>query len=282
MFPYQQSVAETLTELKSSLRGLSSEESLARLTIHGPNELVEKKKKTHPRMFLDQFKDFMILVLIAAAIISGIIGEASDTIAIIVILVLNAVLGFTQEYRAEKALTALKKMAASSATVLRNNEHCAVPAADLVPGDIVVIEAGGIVPADMRIIESARLKIEEAALTGESEPIEKSVATIAGEALPLGDRRNMLYKGTIVTHGRGTGVVTATGMGTELGRIAAMIQDEEEGTTPLQKRLAHFGRRISIVILIICAVVFAMGLLRGEPAANIFLVAVSLAVAAIP
>jgi len=280
--PYQLAVQEVLKELKTVREGLSDEEALSRLRQYGPNELVEKKKKTLFMMFLGQFSDFMILVLIVAAIISGIIGEASDTIAIIVILVLNAVLGFAQEYRAEKAMAALKKMAASSAAVLRNNEHCAVPAAELVPGDIVLLEAGNVVPADLRILESARLKIEEAALTGESLPVEKQTEALHGEALPLGDRKNMLYKGTFVTYGRGTGVVAATGMETELGRIAAMLQAEEEGKTPLQKRLAHFGKRIAIAVLIICAIVFVAGLLRGEPAVRIFLVAVSLAVAAIP
>jgi Ca2+-transporting ATPase len=279
---HQKSVEEALTELKSTRSGISAREAQERLLYYGPNELVEKKRKTAAAMFFDQFKDFMILVLIAAAIVSGIIGETSDTIAIIVILVLNAALGFTQEYRAEQAMAALKKMAASSAVVLRNNEHCAVPAAELVPGDIVLLEAGNVVPADLRLLESAHLKIEEAALTGESEPVEKHAEALSDEALPLGDRENMLYKGTFVTYGRGAGVVAATGMQTELGRIATMLQQEEEGKTPLQKRLAHFGKRIAIAVLVICAIVFVAGLLRGEPAIQIFLVAVSLAVAAIP
>jgi Ca2+-transporting ATPase len=276
------SIDEALKQLGSSPAGLLPAEAGLRLEQYGPNELVEKKKKTPFMMFLGQFSDFMILVLIVAAVISGIIGEASDTIAIIVILVLNAALGFTQEYRAEKAMAALKKMAASSAAVLRNNEHCAVPAVELVPGDIVLLEAGNVVPADLRLLESAHLKIEEAALTGESVPVEKQTDALSGEALPLGDRKNMLYKGTFVTYGRGMGVVTATGMETELGRIASMLQGEEEGKTPLQKRLAHFGQRIALAVLIICAIVFVAGLLRGEPAVRIFLVAVSLAVAAIP
>jgi len=275
-------IEQALKQLKSAPAGLSHAEAGVRLGQYGPNELVEKKKKTLFMMFLAQFSDFMIVVLIIAAVISGILGEASDTIAIIVILVLNAALGFTQEYRAEKAMAALKKMAASSAMVLRNNGHSAVPAAELVPGDIVLLEAGNTVPADLRLLEAARLKIEEAALTGESVPVEKQTAALFDEALSLGDRKNMLYKGTFVTFGRGTGVVTATGMQTELGRIAAMLQQEEEGKTPLQKRLAHFGQRIAIAVLCICAIVFFAGLLRGEPAIQIFLVAVSLAVAAIP
>jgi Ca2+-transporting ATPase len=282
MHLYQRSVADTLDELRSSLQGLTSQDAQARLKIHGPNELVEKKKKTRLMMFLDQFKDFMILVLIVAAVISGVIGEPADTAAIVVIVLLNAVLGFTQEYRAEKAMEALTKMAASLAVVLRDNEHQTIAASELVPGDIVVLEAGRIVPADMRVIESARLRIEEAALTGESLPVEKHPRALEQESLPLGDRKNMLYKGTIVTYGRGSGIVTATGMDTELGRIAAMIQGEEEGKTPLQKRLAAFGKKLAYAVLAICAIVFVAGLLREEEPVRMFLVAVSLAVAAIP
>ena len=282
MHPHQRSVADTLAELSSSLQGLTSDEAQVRLQSHGPNELVEKKKKTPVMMFLDQFKDFMILVLIAAAVISGVIGEPADTAAIVVIVLLNAVLGFTQEYRAEKAMEALKKMAASLAVVLRDNGHQTIAASELVPGDIVVLEAGRIVPADMRVIESARLRIEEAALTGESLPVEKHPQMLEQESIPLGDRKNMLYKGTIVTYGRGIGIVTATGMDTELGRIAAMIQGEEEGKTPLQKRLAAFGKKLAYAVLAICAIVFVAGLIREEEPVRMFLVAVSLAVAAIP
>jgi P-type Ca2+ transporter type 2C len=280
--PHRLSPEETLKSLDTTGAGLSAENARARLDRFGPNELREKARKTPLMMFLGQFSDFMILVLIAAAIVSGVIGEPSDTIAIIVILLLNAVLGFIQEYRAEKAMAALKKMAAANALVLRNGTHVTIPARELVPGDIVLVEAGNIVPADLRIIEAARLKAEEAALTGESLAIEKHTNALPVESLPLGDRKNMLYKGTFVTYGRGTGVVTATGMDTELGRIATLLQEQGEAKTPLQKRLAHFGKRISLAVLLICAIVFAGGLLRGEPAVNIFLVAVSLAVAAIP
>jgi Ca2+-transporting ATPase len=282
MSPYQLSAADTLLELRSSLRGLTSVEAQTRLKTNGPNELVEKKKKTILMMFLDQFKDFMILVLIAAAVISGMIGEPADTAAIIVIVLLNAVLGFTQEFRAEKAMDALKKMAAAFADVIRDNVRRTIAASELVPGDIVVLDAGRIIPADMRVIESAQLRIEEAALTGESVPVEKTAAALAGDALPLGDRKNMLYKGTIVTYGRGIGVVTTTGMNTELGRIASMIQGEEEGKTPLQKRLAVFGKKLAYAVLAICAIIFVTGLLRDEQPVRMFLVAVSLAVAAIP
>jgi Ca2+-transporting ATPase len=280
--PHQQSIQEVLAGLKTTLSGLAIEEARRRLQHYGPNELAAKARKTAWMMFFDQFKDFMILVLIAAAIVSGVIGEPADTAAIIVIVLLNAVLGFTQEYRAEKAMEALKKMAASLAVVIRDGQHQTLAASELVPGDITVLEAGRIVPADMRVIESAQLRIEEAALTGESLPIEKTAARLEAEALSVGDRKNMLYKGTVVTYGRGIGVVTATGMDTELGRIATLIQGEEEGKTPLQKRLAAFGRKLAIAVLAICAIIFVAGLARGEDAVRIFLVAVSLAVAAIP
>ncbi len=269
-------------ELGCSIQGLSLAEAEKRLQKYGLNELKEKKKKTPFIMFLDQFKDFMILVLIAAAVVSGIIGEPSDTIAIMVIVVLNAVIGFVQEYRAEKAMAALKSMAAPFATVLRDGNPVNIPASQLVPGDIVFLEAGKIVPADLRLIESVQLKIEEAALTGESVPVEKHTEPLHDEHLPLGDRKNMAYKGTFITYGRGKGIVVATGMDTELGRIATMLQQEEEVKTPLQKRLAVFGKRLAIAVLVICAIVFCIGVLRGEKPLLMLLTAISLAVAAIP
>ena len=183
-------------------------------------------------MFLNQFRDFMILVLIAAAVISGIIGEPSDTIAIAVIVILNAVIGFIQEYRAEKAMAALKKMSAPTATVIRDGIHAGIPASEIVPGDIVLLDAGSFVPADMRLIETAQLRLEEAALTGESVPVDKHTGALQDETMPLGDRKNMAYKGTMVAYGRGSGIVVATGMDTELGRIAKMLQEEEEVKTP--------------------------------------------------
>ena len=275
-------ISTVIEELGCSIQGLSLTEAEKRLQKYGPNELKEKKKKTPFIMFLDQFKDFMILVLIAAAIVSGIIGEPSDTIAIIVIVVLNAVIGFVQEYRAEKAMAALKSMAAPSATVLRDGSPVNIPASQLVPGDIVLLEAGNIVPADLRLIESVQLKIEEAALTGESVPVEKHTKPLHDEHLPIGDRKNMAYKGTFVTYGRGKGIVVATGMDTELGRIATMLQEEEEVKTPLQKRLASFGKKLAIAVLAICAIVFGIGVLRGEDPMLMLLTAISLAVAAIP
>jgi P-type Ca2+ transporter type 2C len=271
-----------LEGLGASFHGLSFEEAERRLDLYGSNELTEKKKKTPVAMFLDQFRDFMILVLIAAAVIAGIIGEASDAIAIMVIVILNAVIGFIQEYRAEKAMAALKKMAAPSAVALRDRQPVQLPAAGIVPGDIVLLEAGRVVPADIRLFKIAQLKLEEAALTGESIPVEKHSRAICDPALPLGDRKNMAFMGTFVAYGRGSGIVVATGMQTELGRIASMLAEEEEVKTPLQKRLAGFGKKLALATMAICAVIFFVGLLRNEPPLLMLLTAISLAVAAIP
>ncbi|MEW5947912.1 MAG: cation-translocating P-type ATPase [Thermodesulfobacteriota bacterium] len=279
---HQKKTDEVMEDLGSSLKGLSPEEAEKRLQEYGPNELKEKEKKTPFMMFLDQFKDFMILVLMAAAVISGIIGEPSDTIAIAVIVILNAIIGFVQEYRAEKAMAALKKMAAPTATVIRNGTPENIPASQLVPGDLALLEAGKVVPADLRLTEAAQLKVEEAALTGESVPVEKHTKALHDELLPIGDRKNMAYKGTFVTYGRGVGVITATGMDTELGKIATMLEEEEEVKTPLQKRLATFGQKLAIAVLAICAIVFTVGIMRGEPVFLMLLTAISLAVAAIP
>ena len=279
---HQKEVPEIFEHLASSSQGLPPDDARQRLHKYGQNELREKKKKSPLMMFLDQFRDFMIIVLIVAAIISGIIGELSDTIAIIVIVCLNAVIGFIQEYRAEKAMAALKKMAASAATVIRNGMPENIPATHLVPGDLVILEAGMVIPADMRLIETARLNVEEAALTGESVSVEKHTKSLHDEDVPIGDRKNMAYKGTLVSHGRGMGMVVATGMNTELGKIASMIQEAEETKTPLQKRLAAFGQKLALAVLVICAVVFGIGLLRGAPPLLMLLTAISLAVAAIP
>jgi Ca2+-transporting ATPase len=279
---HQKEINEVIEELTSSLQGLSHEEAERRLEKYGPNELKEKERKTPLMMFLDQFKDFMIIVLLCAAIVSGVIGEASDTVAIMVIVFLNAIIGFIQEYRAEKAMEALKKLAAPAATVIRGGSPSDIQASGLVPGDVAVLEAGKVVPADMRVIEAVRLKVEEAPLTGESVSVEKHTGALDEEMLPLGDRKNMLYKGTTISYGRGRGIVVATGMATELGRIAAMLQEEEEVRTPLQKRLTKFGQKLAIAILAICAIVFTVGIMRGAPPVLMLLTAISLAVAAIP
>ncbi len=279
---HQKTADEAMGELITSPQGISPHEAVKRLQEYGPNELAEKERKSPFLLFLDQFRDLMILVLVAAALISGIIGEPADTVAIIVIVILNAVIGFIQEYRAEQAMAALKKMSAPLAAVLREGKPMDIPAAELVPGDAVLLEAGRIVPADMRLIETAQLRTEEAALTGESLPVEKQMKPLHEATLPLGDRNNMVYKGTTVSAGRGVGVVVSTGMETELGKIATLLQGEEMVKTPLQKRLSRFGRNIAFAVLLICGVVFAAGTLRGEEPLRMLLTAISLAVAAIP
>mgnify|MGYP001176426392 CR=1 FL=1 len=273
-------VAERVATALST--GLADAEARSRLAEHGANEIAEGERRSPWLMLAGQFADFMILVLIAAAIISGVVGEPQDAIAIVVIVVLNAAIGFVQEYRAERTMAALRRMGAPHARVLRDGEVRDVAARELVPGDVVLLEAGNIVPADLRLVEAARLKVQESALTGESHAVDKQVLPIGEGDTALGERTNMAYKGTVVTYGRGRGIVAATGMATELGRIASLIQRAGEGRTPLQRRLAHFGRRLAFAALAICAIVFAAGLLRGEPLVLMFLTAVSLAVAAIP
>ncbi|MFA5171666.1 MAG: calcium-translocating P-type ATPase, PMCA-type [Sulfuriferula sp.] len=277
------SAEETIHRLETDAQaGLAPAEIAARLASYGANVLLEKPRRSLLRMLFDQFADFMILVLIGAAIISGMIGDASDTIAIIVIVALNAVIGFVQEFRAERAMAALKAMAAVNAKVMRKGEPVVLPASDIVPGDIVILEAGNVVPADLRLLEAAQLKVDEATLTGESSTVEKHTRALTEKDMPLGDRKNLTYKGTVVTYGRGLGVAVATGMDTELGKIAASLQEDGEIKTPLQKRLAKFGQRLALVVLAISAIVFVVGVMRGEPAILMFLTAISLAVAAIP
>lgn len=279
---HQLTTDEVLDMLGTSRQGLSGDEARRRLAEHGSNRLREFGRKSPLALFLGQFTDFMIIVLIVAAIVSGIIGDLTDTLAIIIIVILNAVIGFIQEYRAEQAMAALKRMAALQAEVLREGAPSFVPAADIVPGDLVFLDAGRIVPADLRLLETVRLKVDEAPLTGESMPVEKMTAAVAEPSLPPGDRKNMAFSGTRVGYGRGCGVVVATGMATEVGKIASMLQEEEGVKTPLQRRLAAFGRWLSAAILLICALLFAAGLVRGEPPLLMFMTAVALAVAAIP
>src|SRR5512143_1987962 len=272
----------TATRLGSDLdKGLTVAAAASRLERVGPAVRREAGRRRPLVMLASQFTDFMILVLIAAAVIAGIIGEPQDTIAIVVIVLLNGIIGFAQEYRAERAMAALKRMASPQARVIRDGQSALVDATDLVPGDLVALEAGNILPADLRLTELAALKVDESALTGESQPVDKRLAPLHEADLPLGDRLNLAYKGTVVTYGRARGLVVATGMQTELGRIATLLAGES-GRTPLQKRLARFGQHLALVVLAICAIIFVAGWLRGEPPLMMLLTAVSLAVAAIP
>lgn len=279
---HQKEADQIAADLKTSFQGISHAEAQKRLHQYGRNELREKKRKTSFVMFFEHFKNFLVIILIFAAVIAGIIGELVNALVIISIVILNAVIGFIQERRGEEAMAALKKMAAPFSTVLRDGFPVSIPSAAIVPGDVVLLEAGQIVPADMRLFECANLKVEEAALTGESVPVEKNIFFLEDEHLPIGDRENMVYQGTIVTYGRGRGIVVATGMATEMGMIAAMLQDVEDLKTPLQQRLAVFSRKLAFVILVICAILFANGIIRGEPLLPMFLTAISLVVAAIP
>jgi len=275
------SIEHTYQKLQSSLKGLAAEEVAARQEKYGPNSLEEKKKKPAWMIFISQFKDFMILVLIAAAVISGVIGDITDTVIILVIVLLNAVIGFIQEFNAEKAMEALKKMSTVMANVVRAGRPLQVPSTELVPGDIVELEAGNVIPADIRVVEAHNLQVNESALTGESVPVHKITGVLEDNEIPLGDRLNMGYKSSMVVNGRGLGVVVATGMETEIGRIAKMLQ-EDEMDTPLKKRMSDFGRKLSYIILGICVALFGIGLLRGEEPMNMLLISISLAVAAIP
>jgi len=274
-------IAEVFELLASGQKGLTSVAAEEKLIRNGLNQLEEGKKKSIAGILLSQFKDVMILILLGAAIISGFVGDLTDAIVILIIVILNAVIGFLQEYRAEKAMLALKQMAVTQTRVLRNGAVNWLPATVLVPGDVILLESGNVVPADVRIIESVNLKIEEAALTGESHPVDKVTYVLEQDSLPLGDQANMAFKGTFVTYGRGTAIVVATGMQTELGRIARMLQ-EEETLTPLQQRMTAFGKKLSILVLFLCIVFFIAGWLRGEDIIKMALTSISLAVAAIP
>ena len=280
---YQQSLEAIYQELKADERGLQQSEASQRLEQYGHNALNQQKTTSMLQKFFAQFKDFMIIVLLVAALIAAFTGEVVDAVIILLVVVLNAVFGVFQESKAEEAINALKEMAAPDATVLRDGEFKTVKSDELVPGDIVTLEAGDIVPADLRLIESASLKVEESALTGESVPVEKQAETLTADDLAIGDRLNMAYMNSNVTYGRATGMVVATGMQTEVGRIAGMIEAADETTTPLQANLTQLGKSLTILILVIATVVFGIGMLRGsESLINMLLTAISLAVAAIP
>ena len=285
---YNKEIKEIEKELDTNLeKGLVQEKVNEKLAKYGLNELKAEKKKSLIIKFLEQFKDFMIIVLIFAAIISGGIsiaqGEAiTDSIIILVVVIANAIIGVAQEAKAEKSLEALQKLSGHEAKVIRNGSVLVVPANDLVPGDIVVLDTGDYVPADLRVIEAVNLKSQESSLTGESVPVEKQAEKINEEEVPIGDRSNMLFSSSLITYGRGKAIVVETGMNTEVGKIANMLSSSEEKETPLQAKLNNLGKILGIVALLICAVIFAAGLIQGKPAVSMFMTAVSLAVAAIP
>jgi Ca2+-transporting ATPase len=266
----------------NAARGLTGAEAVRRLVRYGPNELKELVQKSPWLILWEQMTAVMVVVLIIAAAVSAALGDYKDTAAIMVIVLLNAALGFRQEYRAEKAMAALKRLAVPTVRVRRDGRVREIPAGDLVPGDIVQLEAGNLVPADGRLLESFNMKIQEAALTGESEPVEKDAQTMCESGQSLADRNNMVFMGTLVVYGRALAVVTETGMQTELGRIADMLQAVKREPTPLQRRLDRMGRILAVVALVVVAIIFTLGLLHGEAVRLMFLTAVSLAVAAIP
>lgn len=277
------STDEVLQKLKAPVdAGLNTEEAARRLASYGPNQLKEKPKRSFFSMVVEQFKSFVILLLVVASIISMILGEWVDAGAILAIVLLNAILGVIQESRAEEALAALKKMAAPEAQVIRDGKRVSIRSADVVPGDIVLLEAGNYIPADVRLIEAVNLRVEEAALTGESVPVEKNASLILDSSASLGDRRNTAFMGTVVAYGRGKGVVTSTGMHTQLGLIANMLQAVDEEQTPLQRKLDQLGKTLGWACLGVCAIVFGVGMVQGGNPLHLFMTAVSLAIAAVP
>ena len=284
---FHKSVEETKEYFKVDENGLTSEKVSENRAKYGTNELQAKKKKSTFVKFLEQFKDFMIIVLIIAAIISGVVGYIegegiTDSIIILIVVVLNAVIGVIQENKAEKSLEALQKLSAHVSKVIRNGKMEVIPAKELVPGDIVVLDTGDYVPADLRIIEAVNLKSQEASLTGESVPVDKKTEKIENTEVDLGDRDNMLFSSSLITYGRGKGIVVETGMNTEVGKIAGIINSAEETQTPLQAKLNKLGKTLGIAALVICAIIFVIGLLYGKDPIEMFMTAVSLAVAVIP
>jgi Ca2+-transporting ATPase len=274
-------LSEIVRLLNTTPSGIDNSTASLLLTEHGKNEIVDKKKKTIFQMLLHQLFDFMILILIIAAIISGILGDLTDTVIIIAIVIINALVGFIQEYRAEKAMEALKNMVPNHARIMREGKKIDISVTDIVPGDVVILESGNNIPADVRFFKTQRITVDESALTGESHHVEKNTDELPETEYSLGDLTNIGFKGTFVTSGKALAYVVATGMNTELGHIAKMIQTDET-ITPLQKRLTAFGKRLSVVILIICTLIFLIGWIRGESALKMLIIAISLAVAAIP
>ena len=278
---YQSSVKEVLGQMGSREEGLTIKEVEKSREQCGWNELAEGKKKSVLQIFMEQYKDFLVIILIASAIISGILGDAESAAVIVIVITMNAILGTVQTVKAEQSLQSLKKLSGPEAKVLRNGTVTPIPARELVVGDVILLEAGDYVPADGRLIENASLKIDESALTGESLAVEKSLDEIE-EEVPLGDRNNMLFSGSFVTYGRGRAVVTSVGMQTEVGKIAGLLKSTSEKQTPLQVNLEEFGKKLSVLILVFCGILFGISVFRGENIGSAFMFAVALAVAAIP
>ena len=285
---FNKTFKEVEKELETDLeKGLSKEKAEERQEKYGFNELQQIAKKSIIQRFLEQFKDFSIIVLIIAAIVSGIVGVLqgegiTDTIIILIVVIVNAIIGVAQESKAEKSLEALQKLSDHASKVIRNENMEVVPSKELVPGDIVVLDTGDYIPADLRIIEAVNLKTQESSLTGESVPVEKTSEIIEEQEIGIGDRKNMLFSSSLVTYGRGKGIVVETGMTTEVGKIAGMINSTEKQETPLQQKLDKLGKTLGIAALVICAVIFILGILQGKEIISMFMTAVSLAVAAIP
>jgi Ca2+-transporting ATPase len=280
---YSMDVKDVATDLDVNIsEGLKYEEVEGRIKTYGTNSLKESKGKTLFQMVIEQFKSFIVLILIAASVLSIAIDEIVDGAVILGIVILNAVLGIIQEKKASNALSALKEMAAPRAKVIRDGKISTVESKELVPGDIVVLEAGDYVPADIRLVESINLKIDESALTGESVAVEKNADNIYDEEIQIADRDNCAYMSTIVTYGRGKGIVTGTSMNTEIGKIASMLNEAVSEETPLQKKLDSFGKLLGIVCILVCVIIFILGVIRNEDTLTVLMTSVSLAVAAIP
>lgn len=278
---YQMSGEEVFKKINGSTEPLTEEEIREHQEKYGPNELVEGKKKTTFQIFLEQYKDFLVIILIIAAVVSGFLGDVESTIVILVVITMNAILGTVQTVKAEQSLASLKKLSGPEAKVLRGGNVVQIPSSEVTVGDIVMLDAGDYIPADGRLLECASLKVDESALTGESLGVDKAIDPISGE-VPLGDRLNMVFSGSFVTYGRGSFVVTDIGMQTEVGKIASLLKTTSEKRTPLQINLDQFGQKLSILILIFCAILFGISVFRGDQVGDAFLFAVALAVAAIP
>lgn len=280
---YNMEASAVVAEFKTNIEtGLSNAEAQRRLQEYGPNELIDRGIKSIWSILWDQIREIMVVILIISAVVSALLGESNDAIVILLIVILNTILGFSQEYRAEQAIAALKKLAVPNVRVLRDGQVQEISARELVPGDIAVLEAGNLVPADGRVVQSVNLRIEEAALTGESHPVDKKPDVIKQHKVPMGDRMNMVFMGTVITYGRGNVLITETGMKTELGNLANLIQTVEREPTPLQRRLERLGKTLAEIAVAIIAIVIVLGLFRGEDLRVLFLTGISMAVAVVP